>query len=84
MKKYKIIIKDVKGKTLYKTNELTGGLIQWELSWINNNIDLEGLTIIVKPIEGEKERRENFLEKIRKNKDASKEVNLDDLDKFKI
>ena len=83
-KMYKVIIKDVNGKKIYSSNEMSSMMIQFEIDWINTNIDLDGLTIIVKPIEGEKERRENFLEKIRKNKDASKEVNLDDLDKFKI
>ena len=85
-KMYKVIIKDVNGKKIYSSNEMSSMMIQFEIDWVSNKIDLKGmgLTIIIKPIKDEKERRENFLEIIRKNKDASKEVNLDDLDKFKI
>ena len=81
---YKVIIKDVNGKKIYSSNEMSSMMIQYEIDWININIDLDGLILIIKPIKGKTERREDLLEKIRKNKDASKEVNLDDLDKFKI
>ena len=81
---YKVIIKDVNGKKIYSSNEMSSMMIQFEIDWINTNIDLDGLILIIKPIKGEKVRREDLLKKMRKNKDASKEVNLDDLDKFKI
>ena len=76
---YKVIIKDVNGKKIYSSNEMSSMMIQFEIDWINTNIDLDGLTIIVKPIKGEKERREDLLKKLTPN-----DVNLDDLDKFKI
>ena len=79
-KMYKVIIKDVNGKKIYSSNEMSSSMmIQFEIDWINTNIDLDGLTIIVKPIKGEKERREDLLKKLTPN-----DVNLDDLDKFKI
>ena len=78
-KMYKVIIKDVNGKKIYSSNEMSSLMIQFEIDWINTNIDLDGLTIIVKPIKGEKERREDLLKKLTPN-----DVNLDDLDKFKI
>ncbi len=78
-KMYKVIIKDVNGKKIYSSNEMSSMMIQFEIDWINTNIDLDGLTIIVKPIKGEKERREDLLKKLTPN-----DVNLDDLDKFKI
>ena len=76
---YKVIIKDVNGKKIYSSNEMSSMMIQFEIDWINISIDLDGLTIIVKPIKGKKERREDLLKKLTPN-----DVNLDDLDKFKI
>ena len=84
MKTYKVMLKNKEGKVIYKSNEMSGSMIQYDIDQLTKNVNQKGLTIIVKPIKDEKERREDFLEKIRKNKDASKEVNLDDLDKFKI
>ena len=83
-KTYKIIVKNNKGEILYKTNEMSSSIIQYELDWLTKKIDLEGLTIIIKPIKGENERRDQFLKRISEKNGASKEVNLDDLDKFKI
>ena len=85
-KMYKVIIKDVNGKKIYSSNEMSSMMIQFEIDWVSNKIDLKGmgLTIIIKPIKDEKERREDLLNKLKEKKDASKEVNLDDLDKFKI
>ena len=76
---YKVIIKDVNGKKIYSSNEMSSMMIQFEIDWINISIDLDGLTIIVKPIKGKKERREDLLKKLTPN-----DVNLDGLDKFKI
>ena len=85
-KMYKVIIKDVNGKKIYSSNEMSSMMIQFEIDWVSNKIDLKGmgLTIIIKPIKDEKEKREDLLNKLKEKKDASKEVNLDDLDKFKI
>ena len=76
---YKVIIKDVNGKKIYSSNEMSSMMIQFEIDWINISIDMDGLTIIVKPIKVKKERREDLLKKLTPN-----DVNLDDLDKFKI
>ena len=85
-KLFKLILKDVNGKTVYKSNEASMIGLKYEIEWVSNKIDLKGmgLTIIIKPIKDEKERREDLLNKLKEKKDASKEVNLDDLDKFKI
>ena len=56
-KTYKIIVKNNKGEILYKTNEMGSSMIQFELDWLTKKIDPEGLTIIIKPIKDEKERR---------------------------
>ena len=77
---YKVIIKDVNGKKIYSSNEMSSMMIQFEIDWINTNIDLDGLILIIKPIKGEKVRREDLLKRLTPMKD----VNLDDLDKFKI
>jgi hypothetical protein len=76
---YKVIIKEVNGKKIYSSNEMSSMMIQFEIDWININIDLDGLILIIKPIKGRKERREDLLKKLTPN-----DVNLDDLDKFKI
>ena len=75
---YKVIIKEVNGKKIYSSNEMSSMMIQFEIDWINTNIDLDGLILIIKPIKGQKERREDLLKKLTPN-----DVNLDDLDKFK-
>ena len=84
MKTYKIIVKGAKNKTLYKTNEIYSSSIQYELDWLTRHIDLEGLTIIIKPIKDQKKRREVFQERIGIIKKDKKEINLDDLDKLEI
>ena len=76
---YKVIIKDVNGKKIYSSNEMSSMMIQFEIDWINTNIDLDGLILIIKPIKGKMARREDLLKKLTPN-----DVNLDDLDKFKI
>ena len=84
MQMYKVMLKNKEGKVVYKTNEMSGSTIQYEIDWLTRNVNQNGLTIIVKPIKEEKQRREDFLNKLKEKEDASKEVNLDDLDKFKI
>ena len=84
MKTYKIIVKGAKNKILYKTNEIYSSSIQYELDWLTRHIDLEGLTIIIKPIKDQKKRREVFQERIGIIKKDKKEINLDDLDKLEI
>ena len=84
MQTYKVMLKNKEGKVVYKTNEMSGSLIQYEIDWLTRNVNQNGLTIIVKPIKGEKVRRDQFLKRISEKNGASKEVNLDDLDKFKV
>ena len=79
-KMYKVIIKDVNGKKIYSSNETSSMMIQFEIDWINTNIDLDGLILIIKPIKGEKERREDLLKKLTSLID----VDLNDLDKLEI
>ena len=76
---YKVIIKDVNGKKIYSSNEMSSMMIQYEIDWINTSIDLDGLILLIKPIKGKMARREDLLKKLTPN-----DVNLDDLDKFKI
>ena len=54
---YKLIVKNAKGETLYKTNEMSSRMLQYELDWLSSTLNTEGLTIIIKPIKGENERR---------------------------
>ena len=79
---YKVIIKDVNGKKIYSSNEMSSMMIQFEIDWITNKCNPEklGLNIIVVPIKEPRERREDLLKKLTPMFD----VNLDDLDKFKI
>ena len=79
---FKLILKDVTGFTIYESNEASMTHLKTEIEWITNKCNPEklGLNIIVVPIKEPRERREDLLKKLTPMID----VNLDDLDKFKI
>ena len=60
---YKLIVKNAKGETLYKTNEMSSRILQYKLDWLSSTLNTEGLTIIIKPIKGENVRRRRFPQK---------------------
>ena len=60
---FKLIVKNAKGETLYKTNEMSSRMLHNELDWLSSTLNTEGLTIIIKPIKGENVRRRRFPQK---------------------
>ena len=80
---YKVIIKDVNGKKIYSSNEMSSMMIQFEIDWINTNINLDGLILIIKPIKGEKARREDLLKKMNKEEKVDLDNIMDNLTKIR-
>ena len=80
---YKVIIKDVNGKKIYSSNEMSSMMIQFEIDWININIDLDGLILIIKPIKGKTARREDLLKKMNKEEKVDLDNIMDNLTKIR-
>jgi hypothetical protein len=80
---YKVIIKEVNGKKIYSSNEMSSMMIQFEIDWINTSIDLDGLILIIKPIKGKNARREDLLKKMNKEEKVDLDNIMDNLTKIR-